>query len=208
MGGAAGGAGGFIAGAAGGAAGSAVSSPIQSFGNSLYFGDPLLTPKQWAMGVGIGTLLGGVTNGSIALFNGRNFWNGNLPTPTPTYIDPLPTRGHTKIGGDAPYYKGQEGLKINNIQQNTTRIESLTNTAHYRVPDEMMTRNNVITQIGEVKHYSVGRTVQYTNQLKDFIQYAEINRIPFQLYVPNGVNISAPLQNAVNQSSFTIIVRY
>src|SRR5690606_38283872 len=40
-GGAAGGAGGFLAGFAGGAVGSAVSMPLQSVGNTLYFGDPL-----------------------------------------------------------------------------------------------------------------------------------------------------------------------
>ena len=91
MGGAAGGAGGFLAGAAGGMVGSAASMPIQSIGNSMYFGDPMMTGKQYLMGIGIGGLLGGTINGGIALGNGRSFWNGDftgtgVPTPGPTPI--------------------------------------------------------------------------------------------------------------------------
>src|SRR5690606_30751968 len=101
------------------------------------------------------------------------------------------------------YEKGLEGLKLNDIQQNTERIESLTNTARYRIPDEMITNEfKVIQQIGEVKHYSLNRTVSYTKQLKDFVLYAEKEQIWFQLYVPKGVNISQPLQNAINQSQY------
>ena len=45
------GAGGFLAGAAGGMVGSAFASPIQSIGNSMYFGDPMMTGKQYLMGI-------------------------------------------------------------------------------------------------------------------------------------------------------------
>lgn len=50
-GGAAGGIGGFLAGAAAGGAGTAVSIPVQSGGNALYFGDPFVSPKDYALGV-------------------------------------------------------------------------------------------------------------------------------------------------------------
>ncbi len=79
-GGAAGGIGGFFAGAAGGMAGTAFASPIQAIGNTAYFGDPMMTPKQWAMGVAFGGITGGLINGGIAAYNGRSFWNGNLPS--------------------------------------------------------------------------------------------------------------------------------
>jgi len=81
------GAGGFLAGVAGGMVGSAASMPIQSVGNSLYFGDPMMTGRQYLMGIAIGGLVGGTINGGIALGNGRNFWNGTLPSQNPA---PLP----------------------------------------------------------------------------------------------------------------------
>ncbi|MBP7839592.1 MAG: RHS repeat-associated core domain-containing protein [Bacteroidales bacterium] len=90
-GGGAAGAGGFLAGAAGGMVGSAFASPIQSIGNSMYFGDPMMTGEQYLMGIAIGGLVGGTINGGIALVNGKTFMTGDIrgtgvPTPgsTPT----------------------------------------------------------------------------------------------------------------------------
>jgi hypothetical protein len=77
-GGGAAGAGGFLAGFAAGAFGSVFSMPIQSLGNTLYFGDPLLTADQFIQGILIGGLIGGGIQGGIALKNGREFWNGTL----------------------------------------------------------------------------------------------------------------------------------
>lgn len=81
MGGTAGGVGGFIAGAGGGMVGSAASMPIQSIGNTIYFGDPLMTGEEFLKGVVIGGALGGSVNGVIALRNGLTFWDGRLPNP-------------------------------------------------------------------------------------------------------------------------------
>lgn len=88
-GGAAGGVGGFIAGAAGGAAGSAFATPVQSIGNSLYFGDPMMTAEQYLLNVGIGLFTGGIINGTMASFNGRSFWNGTIPRTQLPPIQPL-----------------------------------------------------------------------------------------------------------------------
>jgi RHS repeat-associated protein len=77
-GGGAAGAGGFLAGAASGMVGSAFSAPIQSIGNSMYFGDPMMSAKQYLIGIGIGGLLGGTVNGVVALSNGKTFWAGNI----------------------------------------------------------------------------------------------------------------------------------
>ena len=81
-GGAAGGAGGFLAGAASGAAGTAFSSPVLSMGNAACFGDPLMTPEQYLLGVAAGGALGGITNGITASVNGKGFWTGNTPAST------------------------------------------------------------------------------------------------------------------------------
>lgn len=75
-GGAAGGIGGFLAGAAAGGAGSAASMAVQSGGNTLYFGDPFISPENFALGVLGGTITGGIGNGAIAAMKGNNFWTG------------------------------------------------------------------------------------------------------------------------------------
>jgi len=87
-GGGAAGAGGFLAGAAGGMVGSATSMPIQSIGNSAYFGDPMMTPAQYGIGILAGGVLGGAVNGGIAAFNGKTFWQGNVK---PMDVSPTPT---------------------------------------------------------------------------------------------------------------------
>ena len=84
-GGAAGGIGGFIAGAAGGAASSMIMMPIQNIGNNLYFGDPLMSAKDYAMGIGIGALAGGFVNGGIAAIKGNNFFTGKAPTQNSSF---------------------------------------------------------------------------------------------------------------------------
>jgi len=88
-GGAVGGAGGFLAGFAGGAVGSAYAMPIQSIGNSMYFGDPMMTPEQYAIGILGGGMLGGSIQGISALANGKTFWTGGprssgVPVPGTT----------------------------------------------------------------------------------------------------------------------------
>lgn len=75
-GGAAGGIGGFLAGAAGGAASTAAMMPVQSAGNTLYFGDPFMSLEDYALGIAGGALTGGIANGTIAAVKGNNFWTG------------------------------------------------------------------------------------------------------------------------------------
>ncbi len=75
-GGGAAGAGGFLAGAAAGMVGTAFAAPIQNFGNHAYFGDPLMTGKQYLSAILIGGLVGGSINGGIALANDKSFLTG------------------------------------------------------------------------------------------------------------------------------------
>ena len=62
---AAGGSGGLLAGMAGGATGTAFSSPILSAGNSAYFGDPMMTGKQYVMGITTSGVIGGLIGGLV-----------------------------------------------------------------------------------------------------------------------------------------------
>jgi hypothetical protein len=66
-------------------------------GNSAYFGDPMMTGKQYLMSIAGGALLGGTVNGITALANGRNFMTGNLPSNnapiTPTVTQPTQNAG-------------------------------------------------------------------------------------------------------------------
>lgn len=114
-GGAVAGAGGFLAGAASGMVGTAFASPIQSIGNSMYFGDPMMTGKQYLTGIAIGGLFGGVINGSVALMNGRNFWNGEPHTQSTVISDPVLK---------TPHQKGQEGVEkaVKEIEKNGGKI--------------------------------------------------------------------------------------
>ena len=75
-GGAAGGIGGFLAGAAAGSASTAVMMPVQSAGNSLYFGDQFMSLKDYGLGILGGALTGGIGNGMVAALKGNNFWTG------------------------------------------------------------------------------------------------------------------------------------
>ncbi len=88
-GGAAGGAGGFGAGAVSGMTGSAFSTAIENVGNAAYFGDPIMSADQYLTSVALGGVLGGTTNGIIAVKNGRGFWNGDMPRTNITPIQPI-----------------------------------------------------------------------------------------------------------------------
>ena len=85
-GGGAAGLGGFFAGAAGGAVGAAASQTVLSIGNHVAFGDPLMSGKEFIMGVAFGAVLGGSINGISALKNGNTFWKG---TPPPIKVQPI-----------------------------------------------------------------------------------------------------------------------
>jgi len=116
-GGAAGGVGGFLAGAAGGAVGTAFSSPVLSMGNSAYFGDPMMTGKQYLMGIAMGGLLGGTVNGITALANGRSFWTGTVTkAPTPAAVVSTPT------STQKPSVTETKTPTPNNVQNQTTQL--------------------------------------------------------------------------------------
>lgn len=212
--------GGFLAGAAGGTVGSAVMMPVQNVGNHLYFGDPLMSVQDYAIGIGIGTLTGGAVNGSLAAIKGNNFWTGNqvaagrgvfsvnnTPIRTAPEMNPIP--GKPITGVDAPAAKNPNQIRmeqvrnVGKIAEDMVRtdkpifmIESLTNTARRRYPDILTT-----TTIGEVKNVS---HLNLTNQLKDFHLYSQRENLQMILYTRPSTTFSAPLQNLINKGEITV----
>ena len=140
-GGAAAGVGGFLAGSAGGAGGAAVSAPLQSLGNHLFFGDPLMSPSEYLIAVAAGGLIGGVTNGVQALANGRNFWNGEL-NQTPQWgitsnsevLNQYKSIDDRHIQNDAS--KATERVANRTMSSNSFPEGNGTNSAYYGVDKE------------------------------------------------------------------------
>lgn len=106
------------------------------------------------------------------------------------------------VGMGAVRAAGQAGERAAGIVKNTERIPSLSNTAAYRIPDEL--GNGVL---GEVKNVS---RLSYSNQLRDFASYAQQEGLQFNLYVRGGANptrLSGPLQQAVDSGQINLIPR-
>jgi hypothetical protein len=76
------------------------------------------------------------------------------------------------------------------------RIESLTGTANYRIPD-MLTRTT-IEEVKNVGHQSL------TRQLMDFHLYSQKNGLNFSLHTRPNTTFSVPLQNMINNGSVII----
>jgi hypothetical protein len=89
---------------------------------------------------------------------------------------------------------GKEGEEAAGILKNTQRIESLTGTAKYRVPDEL-------TKVGlrEIKNVL---KLSNTKQLQDYLLYARKTGRKFILETRPNTIISGPLQKLINAGSF------
>jgi RHS repeat-associated protein len=85
---------------------------------------------------------------------------------------------------------GQAGEEAAEIVKNTTRIPSLTDTANYRVPDQFI--EDTITEVKNVAYQSL------TNQIRDFVLYAQDNGLKFTLIVGmvhNWVTLFSSVKN-------------
>ena len=77
------------------------------------------------------------------------------------------------------------------------RIPSITSTANYRIPDAM-----TATTLTEVKNVA---TLSFTNQLDDFMQYAQSQGMTFNLVVRSNTTLSGPLQALVDSGQITLM---
>jgi hypothetical protein len=107
---------------------------------------------------------------------------------TPVFARNIAT--NTARGGAGPVRVGQQGLDALGVTQNTTRI-ALPG-GGYRVPDILDEAAGVI---GEVKNV---QSLSYTSQLRDYVSYAQVNQLQFDLYVRGSTQLSGPLQQAID----------
>ncbi|KQB41126.1 Protein containing RHS repeat [Flavobacterium aquidurense] len=117
-GGAAGGVGGFAAGAFSGAVGTMYSSMFLSIGNNAAFGDPMMSGKEFIVGIAFGAITGGLINGVTAVANGKTFITGGTPKIAVQPITIAPA-GITEAKGGAQI-EGKTDLKIANAAKTTT----------------------------------------------------------------------------------------
>jgi hypothetical protein len=82
--------------------------------------------------------------------------------------------------------------------KNTTRIQSYTGSAKYRVPDRF---NATAQTIGEVKNVA---RLSFTSQLKDYALWAEQHEYQFTLWVRPSTELSPSLQRAIVQYGIRI----
>jgi len=110
---------------------------------------------------------------------------------------PLHARNATEDAMAGVRAAGSEGEAAAGIVKNTQRIPSLSDSAAYRIPDEL--GNGVL---GEVKNVS---NLSYSSQLRDFAAYAQQQGLQFNLYVRGSTTLSGPLQAAVDDGTINLI---
>ena len=93
--------------------------------------------------------------------------------------------------------KGKAGELMSGITKNTSRIDSLTCSAHYRIPDGLDNDRKILT---EVKNYS--GTLSYTAQLKDFVAWSQAEG--YQMHLYTNAKLSGPLQQLVNSGTIKV----
>ncbi len=87
---------------------------------------------------------------------------------------------------------GQTGETLAGIVKNTTRIPSLTGTAAYRIPDQLIQSENLLSEVKNVAYQS------YTSQIKDSLLYAQQQGLRFELIVRQNTQFSKPLEKLIN----------
>jgi RHS repeat-associated protein len=87
---------------------------------------------------------------------------------------------------------GQTGETLSGVIKNTTRIESLTRTANYRIPDQLIPEQNILSEVKNVGYQA------YTNQIKDFLLYSHQEGLKFELIVRQNTIFSKPLQTIID----------
>lgn len=97
--------------------------------------------------------------------------------------------GAAPKGMEAVRRLGTEGEAAAGITKNTQRIESLSGTARYRIPDELSP-----TTLREVKNVA---RLDFDAQIRDSLHYAIMTNREMVLVVRRTTQLSQPLQDAV-----------
>ncbi len=91
---------------------------------------------------------------------------------------------------------GKLGEEAVGIENKKSFIPSLTQTANYRVPEELTASS--ITEVKNVNRLSL------TNQINDFLLYSQQNNLQFNLYTRTNTIISKPLQALIDNGSIIL----
>jgi hypothetical protein len=108
------------------------------------------------------------------------------------------TKETSKNRTDLARQLGKEGEDAAGIVNAKQRIPSLSGTAKYRIPDELLQDQKILREIKNVKSLS------NTNQLKDFNAWAKQNGYQFILEVRAGAKLSGPLQEAIKKGEIIL----
>lgn len=84
-------------------------------------------------------------------------------------------------------------------KKNTQRINSLSKTAKYRIPDYLDHANGIIGEVKNVKKLS------YTSQIKDFMLYAEDKGYQFILQVNKNTKLSGTIKKLVDEGKIFLV---
>ncbi|MEU0544936.1 putative toxin [Nocardia sp. NPDC005978] len=111
---------------------------------------------------------------------------------------PEPTKSETARENRA---RGARAEARAGIDPTTTKtsIPSATGTAKRRIPDEVDHARKVLTEVKNVNYQ------EYTDQIKDFEQYAANNKYTFNLVVDNRTQLAPEIQNLVSQGKIVIV---
>jgi hypothetical protein len=108
------------------------------------------------------------------------------------------TKSSTKSGTELARKLGKEGEDAAGIIKAKERIPSLSGTAKYRIPDELLHDQKILREIKNVGSQS------YTNQLRDFNAWAKQNGYQFILEVRPGAKLSGPLKKAIDNGDIIL----
>jgi len=86
---------------------------------------------------------------------------------------------------------GRVGEEAAGIVPNTRRIGSSSGSADYRIPDQLLDEEKLLSEVKNVEY------LPYTSQLRDFAAYADETGYTFELWVRSTTRLSAPLREAV-----------
>jgi len=160
-------------------------------GGGLAAGALIGTGVGWTAGVSQATATtAAVTGAGIASTASITVLNATGGDPTDEII--VIKQGLQETGPALARTIGKAGEIASGIIKNTQRIDSLTNTSNYRIPDQLLHNTKLIS---EVKNVSI---LPLTNQIRDFVAYAQNSGYTFELWTRSATKITQPLQKLIN----------
>ena len=132
---------------------------------------------------------GAVAGGVLGYFGGAFFGASGIKAGTLA----------SKISMSKVRWLGKVGENLSSIPKNKSRIDSLTGTANYRVPDFL---NKEYGVIGEVKNV---KSLSYTKQIQDYMLYAKQNGYTFFLQIRQSTQLSSTLKKLVDAGEIVLI---